>query len=172
MQAFTFWKEVTMDKSNLLERFVQLLERHGLRYCTIGGQAVNAYVEPLVSLDFDVIIAMDQLERAKQLLAEEFEVEAFAHSLNISAPRSNLRIQIQTDPRYAVFVERAHTMDVLGMPLRVARLEDVLQGKVWAAQDPERRRSKRKKDLLDIERILENYPELRSRVPPDVLESL
>lgn len=62
--------------------------------------------------------------------------------------------------------------EVLGMPLPVARLEDVLQGKVWAAQDPECRASKRKKDLLDIERILERYPELRGQVPREVLESL
>lgn len=172
MQAFTFWKEITMDKSNLLERFVRLLEEHGLRYCVIGGQAVNAYVEPLVSLDLDVVIAMDQLDRAKRLLADEFAVEQYVHSLNVSAQGSNLRIQVQTDPRYATFVEHAQLMEVLGMPLQVARLEDVLQGKVWAAQDPERRSSKRKKDLLDIERILESYPELRGQVPPDVLESL
>lgn len=172
MQALAFWKAVAMDESNLLERFVGLLEEHGLRYCVIEGQAVNAYVEPLVSLDLDVVIATDQLQEAKRLLATAFKVEEYAHSLNVSAPGSNLRIQIQTDPRYAAYVERAQTKEVLGMLLRVARLEDVLQGKVWAAQDPERRSSKRKKDLLDIERILERYPELRSQVPPEVLESL
>lgn len=161
-----------MDKSNLLERFVRLLEEHGIRYCAIGGQAVNAYVEPLVSLDLDIVVATDQLDRARQLLEDQFDVKAHAHSLNISSSGSSLRIQIQTDSRYADFVGRAQMTEVLGMPLRVAALEDVLQGKVWAAQDPERRPSKRKKDLLDIERILESYPELRDRVPPDVLSAL
>ncbi len=62
--------------------------------------------------------------------------------------------------------------DILGLRLPVARLEDVLQGKVWAAQDPARRPSKRQKDLADISRLLEAYPELRSRVPEDVLSRL
>lgn len=54
----------------------------------------------------------------------------------------------------------------------MARLEDVLQGKVWAAQDPTRRSSKRLKDLADIARLLDAYPELRDRVPGDVLTLL
>jgi hypothetical protein len=54
----------------------------------------------------------------------------------------------------------------------VAALEDVLQGKVWAALDPERRGSKRQKDLADIARIIETYPELRERVPAEILERL
>jgi hypothetical protein len=55
---------------------------------------------------------------------------------------------------------------VLGIDLPVAALEDILQGKIWAASDSTRRPTKRRKDLLDIERILENYPHLRRRVPP------
>jgi hypothetical protein len=48
----------------------------------------------------------------------------------------------------------------------------VLQGKVWAALDAERRASKRRKDLLDIERILEVRPELRGLVPARLLNKL
>jgi len=51
MEARTFWKIVTMDHSNLLENLIELLRKHEIRFCVIGGQAVNAYVEPLVSLD-------------------------------------------------------------------------------------------------------------------------
>jgi hypothetical protein len=61
---------------------------------------------------------------------------------------------------------------VLGLTLPVARVEDVLQGKVWAAQDASRRPSKRQKDLADISRLLEAYPELRPRVPPEILDRL
>lgn len=62
--------------------------------------------------------------------------------------------------------------DVLGVQLPVARIEDVLQGKVWAVIDETRRPSKRQKDLADIARILEAYPDLRARVPGDVLARL
>ena len=41
-----------------------------------------------------------------------------------------------------------------------------------AALDSERRGSKRQKDLADISRILENYPQYRSRVPQGILEHL
>jgi hypothetical protein len=38
--------------------------------------------------------------------------------------------------------------------------------------DPARRASKRQKDLADISRLLEAYPQLRSRVPAEILEKL
>ncbi len=172
MRAPAFWKTVTLDRSNFLESLVALLEEQGIRYCVIGGQGVNAYVEPLVSLDLDLVIAVDQMERAESLLRERFQVERFPHSLNIAAAGSSLRVQVQTDPRYFGFVDRASRREVLGVTLPVAGLEDVLQGKIWAAGDPERRASKRHKDLLDIERILESHPQLRERVPPEILARL
>ena len=61
---------------------------------------------------------------------------------------------------------------MLGLSLPVAAVEDVLLGKVWAAQDPKRRPSKRQKDLADISRLLEAHPELRPAVPHDVLARL
>lgn len=168
MQALTFWKIITMDQANLLENLISLLNEQGIRYCVIGGQAVNAYVEPLVSLDLDIVVAVDQLEEVEALLASHFEVKRFPHRLNIAMPGSDLRIQIQTDERYGPFVQRASTRMVLGMRLPVASVEDVLQGKLWAVMDPERRGSKRQKDLADIARILEEYPELRARVPQEI----
>ena len=84
----------------------------------------------------------------------------------------DLRLQLQTDSRYGTFVSRASTCEVLGLKLPVARVEDVLQGKIWAVQDPTRRASKRQKDLADISRLVEVRPELRDRVPADVLARL
>lgn len=172
MQALTFWKTITMDKSNLLERLIALFDEHAIRYCVIGGQAVNAYAEPLVSLDLDLVVATDQMSQVESLLASAFRVERFEHSINASLAGSDLRVQIQTDPRYADFVARATTRDVLGLALPVASIEDVLRGKAWAAQDPTRRKTKQQKDLLDIARLLENYPHLRALVPPDILARL
>jgi hypothetical protein len=172
MQALTFWKTVTMDKSNLLEQLIALLAEYQVRYCVIGGQAVNAYVDPLVSLDLDLVIALDQIEPVEQLLKSRFGVRRFPHSINVALENSSLRVQIQTDVRYFDFVERAQTQEVLGLPLPVASVEDVLQGKTWAFQDPERPASKRLKDLTDIARLLESYPHLRSQVPADVLARL
>jgi hypothetical protein len=45
MQALAFWKAVIVDQSNFLESLIGLLAEHRVRYCVIGGQGVNAYVE-------------------------------------------------------------------------------------------------------------------------------
>jgi hypothetical protein len=126
-----------------------------VRHIALFGQGVNAYA-----------VAVDQMDEAARLLESRFTVERFPHSLNIAAAGSNLRVQLQTDPRYFPFVDRAARREVLGIELPVASVEDVLQGKIWAASDDTRRPTKRRKDLLDIERILENCPHLRERVPP------
>src|SRR5580700_2990942 len=127
MKALSFWKAVTLDKSNLLEELFALLQDHGMRFCVIGGQAVNAYVEPLVSLDLDLAVAVDQIDQVHQLMREHFQVEAFPHSLNVRSAGSNLRVQFQIDPQYGDFLERASTREVLGLQLPVASIEDVLQ---------------------------------------------
>ncbi len=172
MQALTFWKTVTVDQANLLERVIQLFNDHGIRYCVIGGQAVNAYVEPLVSLDLDLAVAVDQMGEVESLLTREFSAKRFPHRLNVSAPGSDLRVQVQTDPRYADFVSRATERDVLGLRLPVASVEDILRGKIWAAQDASRRGSKRQKDIADIARLVEAYPHLRAQVPDDIQKRL
>ena len=172
MKALSFWKAITLDKSNLLDEVFALLQDNGVRFCVIGGQAVNAYVEPLVSLDLDLAVAVDQIDQVRKLMEGHFKTEEFPHSLNVSSAGSNLRVQFQIDPRYGDFVERASIRDVLGLRLPVAAIEDVLQGKIWAAIHPERRGMKRKKDLLDIGRLLESYPALKSRVPEDIVRQL
>jgi hypothetical protein len=106
MQALAYWKAVTADRSEFLERLVALLAESGIRYCVVDGQGVNAYVEPVVSLDLDLAVATDDLARAESLLGTHFQVKRFPHSVNVAAPGSNLRVQVQTDPRYAAFVAR------------------------------------------------------------------
>ena len=172
MRARRFWKAVTLDQSNFLDEFVALLRESGAKWCLIGGQAVNAYADPVVSLDLDVVIAAPDLEAIMPVLERRFRLARFPHSLNVAAQDSDLRVQIQLDRRYLGFVEHAETRPVLGIELPVAQVGDVLQGKVWAVQDAARRGSKRQKDLADIARLIESYPELRSRVPSDVLDRL
>ncbi len=46
MRALTFWKTVTVDEADLLEQFLTVLEKNAIAFCVVGGQAVNAYVEP------------------------------------------------------------------------------------------------------------------------------
>jgi hypothetical protein len=77
MEALAFWKAVTLDRSNFLDEFISLLTNAPIRFCVIGGHAVNAYVDPLVSLDLDVVVAVDQIGQARKLFEERFQVEEF-----------------------------------------------------------------------------------------------
>lgn len=54
----------------------------------------------------------------------------------------------------------------------MACLEDVTRGKLWAYTDPRRRLSKRKKDELDLIRLAETYPQLKSSYPRELREQL
>jgi hypothetical protein len=53
----------------------------------------------------------------------------------------------------------------MGYEMKVAAVEDVLQGKIWAYFDEQRRKSKRQKDLADIFRLIEAYPHLKELLP-------
>ncbi len=79
MRARTFWKTILMDQSDFLESSIGLLREHGIRFCVIGGHAVNAYVEPVVTLNLDSVVAVDPLDRVEALLASCFQVKRFAH---------------------------------------------------------------------------------------------
>lgn len=168
-----FLSSLSNSHSDLLQILLDILSRTQAQYCVIDGLAVNAYVEPVVSLDIDLVAAVANIEAILRAAEEAgLKVERFAHSVNLSSSESDLRFQLQTDPRYQDFIARAQVKRVLGYDMIVAGVEDVLQGKVWAYQDPTRRKSKRQKDLADILRLIESYPELRSNLPPDLQAKL
>jgi hypothetical protein len=173
MTGKEFLNSLANGKSDIVQLLLDILAEKGSRYCMIGGLAVNAYVDPVVSLDIDIVVAIEDVETTSSAAKERgLEVEPFLHSINMSSPRSDLRIQLQTDPRYQDFIPRAELKDVLGYKMRVANLEDVLQGKVWAYMDETRRKSKRQKDLADILRIIEAYPQLGVKLPPSLQHEL
>ncbi len=173
MTGKKFFKVIANEKEDILQIFLDILNRTQIDYCIVGGLAVNAYVEPVVSLDLDVVIEIKDIDDVcKEAIDKGLKVEKFEHSVNLTSPRSDLRIQIQTDVRYQEFLTRASSKEVLEYKMNVAAVEDVLQGKVWAYLDEKRRRSKRQKDLADIIRLIEAYPSLERLIPSVILEKL
>jgi hypothetical protein len=153
-------------------RLIDVCESFG-PYCLIGGLAVNCYVEPVYTLDADIVVIASNLPKLTAHLEEQgFKAEEYPHSVNVLAPESDLRIQFTTDDRYQTFPARATEAEVLGVRVKVARLEDVTCGKLWAYSDPQRRLSKRKKDELDLIRLAEAYPELKSSYPAELQAQL
>jgi hypothetical protein len=119
------------------------------------------------------VVAVEDVEAIRKAVKErDFRIEDFEHRLNLTNKASDLRIQLQTDPRYQGFIADAETREVLGYKMKVARLGDVLQGKVWAYMDKERRKSKRQKDLAGILRMIEAYPEFEKALPQSLREEM
>ena len=158
----------TTGGTTIFKRVIVACEELG-PYCLIGGLAVNCYVEPVYTLDADLVFVASALpELTKNLRDQGFSVTPFEHSLNIVAAGSELRIQFTKDDRYQVFLSRSIEAKVLGEMVKVACLNDVVQGKLWAYSDTKRRLSKRKKDELDLIRLAESYPELKSMYPAEL----
>ena len=170
MKTQEIYELATRGGASDFARVVEVCRRLG-PYCLVNGLAVNCYVEPVYTLDADFVLIASNIAELKLTLAQsEFRVEEFAHSVNAQAPASDLRIQFTSDPRYQSFLSKAEEKEVLGVPVRVAALEDIVQGKLWAYLDPQRRMTKRKKDELDLVRLAEAFPHLLDRYPPELQE--
>ncbi|MBA7500179.1 hypothetical protein ES705_08638 [subsurface metagenome] len=160
-----FMNSVSNGQEDILQQLLDLLDSMKIDYCVIGGLAVNAYVEPVVSLDLDLIVAAKKIDNLIESARKIFNIEKFPYSINLTSPKSDLRIQLQVDPRYQAFIPRATVKNVMGYKMNVASVEDVLQGKIWAYLDEQRRKSKRQKDLADIYRLVEAYSYLKDLLP-------
>jgi hypothetical protein len=127
MTASEVFESVTGSGSSDFALLVSILRRHS-PWCLIGGLAVNCYVEPVFTLDADVVVVSSQLESIKNDLAGAgFSLQEFLHSLNATMPGSQLRIQLSLE---------------------------------------------RKKDELDLMRLVEAYPELREMMPREINEQV
>jgi hypothetical protein len=163
MRPKQFYDWQTAGGTDDVMRLVDCFERADIEWCAIGGVAVNHWAaEPMVTLNVDLVVAAESVERAVQLLEEEgFQSEWFAWTRNFKG-RSKVSIQLSTDEFYSGFPQRSVPADIHGILMRVASLEDTLRGKIKAWQDTERRQSKRIKDLGDIARLVESHPHLWS----------
>ena len=173
MTAKKFYDWQTVGGTDDVMRLVDCLERADIPWCAIGGVAVNHWAaEPMVTQDVDFVVATEAIERATEILTGAgFRAEKFKWSINLKG-RSKVSVQISTENFYHDFPARAVPADIHGILMRVACLEDTLRGKLKAYADPERRRSKRQKDLLDITRLVEAHPQLGAVVPPEVSKQM
>jgi hypothetical protein len=122
--------------------------------------------------DVDIVIALERVEEAVKALGDAgFVSECFPWSTNLKG-HSKVSVQISTEDFYRDFPARSVPADIHGILMRVASLDDTMRGKLKAYATTERRPSKRQKDLLDIARLIESHPKLRTKVPTDILAKL
>jgi hypothetical protein len=160
MTAAEIYESVTNGGATDFAELVTVLNRNK-PWCLIGGLAVNCYVEPVYTVDVDLVVVAANLEQ----IGQELEAAGFRLS-------SELNVQFTTDARYQDFLAGATERQVLGVAVPVASLQEIVRGKVWAWQDKERRSTKRKKDELDLMRIAEAHPKLRGLIPAEIVKQL
>ena len=100
MTAREAYELTTQGGATDFARLIEACESHG-PYCLIGGLAVNCYVEPVYTLDAEIVVIAPSLPVLSAYLREQgFKTEEHPHSSNALAPGSKLRIQFTTDERY------------------------------------------------------------------------
>jgi acetolactate synthase regulatory subunit len=172
MTATEIYESVTNGGASDFAEVVVVLN-HYKPWCLIGGLAVNCFVEPVYTVDVDLVVVTGNLERIRRELEPAgFRVKKFEHPMNTQRSGSKLNVQFTTDPRYQEFLDCPTEREVLGMQVPVANLKDIVRGKVWAWQDEQRRATKRKKDELDLMRIAEAHAELRPLIPAEIVKQL
>ena len=173
MTAKQFYDWQTSGGTDDVMRLVDCLERSDIRWCAIGGVAVNHWAEePMVTQDVDFVVTAEDVDRVVELLSEAgFRSERHPWFVNFTG-RSKVSIQLSTEAIYHPFPERCVAADVHGILLRVASLEDTLAGKILAWSDKARRQSKRIKDFADIARLVESHPDLWQRLPEDLQDKI
>jgi Nucleotidyl transferase AbiEii toxin, Type IV TA system len=168
-----FYDWQTLGGAKDVSRLVAALEEREISWCMIGGLAVNHWAEePMATADVDIVITLERIEEATEALKSlGFSEKRFPWSINFKG-ESKVFIQISTEEMYLDFPERSTAAIVHGILMRVASLEDTLEGKLAAYQEPQRRPSKRQKDLADISRLLEAHPHISNLIPQSIYDKL
>lgn len=171
LRQFYDWQ--TEGGAKDVSRLVAALEEREISWCMIGGLAVNHWaLEPMTTADVDLVIVSEKVEEAAETLKGlGFSERRFKWSINFKG-ESKVSIQVSTEEMYLKFPERSVPATVHGILMRVASLEDTLRGKVAAYEEPERRPSKRQKDLADISRLLEAHPNIKDLIPALIYKKL
>ena len=82
MTAAEIYESVTNGGATDFAELVTVLNRNK-PWCLIGGLAVNCYVEPVYTVDVDLVVVAANLEQiGRELEAARFRVKRFEHSMN------------------------------------------------------------------------------------------
>ena len=147
--------------TELLEKIAQALDNGGFPYMVIGGQAVLLYGEPRLTRDIDITLGAS-LESLPEVvsLAENigFEllvnpVEFTTKTLVLPCRDRETGVRIDFMFSWSIYEQQAlgriRRIDLAGMPVKFAALEDVVIHKIIAG---------RPRDLEDVRLLLIKNP--------------
>lgn len=142
-----------------LRRTIAAIERSQAEWVLVGAEAVNLYVEPRATEDFDLVVAGGRFAYVLREMGREFgELEQIDVGAATRFP--GIGIDLIRSDAHALFrlaLERARVQG----PMRVPPPEVVIALKFLSAINPWRKPADRKQDALDLVRIYaERVPEL------------
>jgi Nucleotidyl transferase AbiEii toxin, Type IV TA system len=162
-------------KAKPLRLIAALLHEQNVQYALIGGVAVQLCTEePRTTLDIDLAISSYREIPEQALRDAGFEhTGRFEHSDNWRAPgkgplKTRVAVQFSAeDEGIDSAIKNANTFQLEGgVPLRVASVSDLIFLKLLAAEEPQRRPSKRQHDIADVLGLIEEHPAI---VTPDLV---
>ena len=141
----------------LLKRLAAALEKAGIPYMVIGGQAVLLYGEPRLTRDIDVTlgIGVEGIAKVREVAAamglailkddDEFVKRTMVMPLREDASGIRVDLVFSFSPYERQAIARARGVDINGAVVRFASLEDVIIHKMIAG---------RPRDIEDVRTIL------------------
>ncbi len=134
-------------------RILELLEQHGVAYVIVGGVAAVLQGAPVTTFDIDALVRVDaaNADRLLEALAA-LEARYREHDGNIRPTREDLLARghlllmtnggpldvrgfIGRGRRYEDVADAVETIDVGGLPVRVLRLEALIEEKRALGRD-------------------------------------
>lgn len=151
------------DKLSAIRTATAAFHDDGVPYALIGGLAVgirSGVPRATLDVDFAVPSSIDRGRLITLFSARGLRLMGqFAHSINFEH-ESGEPVQLALDASFDPMIERAETLDVGELTLRVVTREDLIAMKRRAAEDPARRRSKALRDQADIALLEGDVPDV------------
>ncbi len=151
------------DKKRTLTEIVAVLRAAGTPYAVIGGVALQLYSEePRTTIDVDIAVSSRDRIPREQLRAAGFAFEkTYRWTENWRGPAGPGEVGVAVQfSEHAGPVERAVHKRVADIDLALVTLPDLVELKLQAAEEAERRPSKRRQDVVDVMKLLDEHPEL------------
>jgi hypothetical protein len=150
------------DKIAALRDAANALDALGAAYALVGGVAVGLRSGvPRATMDTDLAVrsTVDRTAVSEAFVRAGFVLHGeFAHSVNFRHV-SGEPVQIVFDAGFDVMIDRAESLDVGGLVVRVVVTADLIAMKERAAGDPARRKSKALRDRADVELLRGDVPD-------------
>jgi hypothetical protein len=154
--------ERSPDKLAALADAARALEQARAAFALIGGLAVGVHSGvPRATLDVDLAVVsmsdrsviVETMRNAGFRLTGEFEHSAnFRHS-------SGEPVQLAFDASFDAMIDRAETLMLGNMSIRIVTKDDLIEMKRRASVDPRRRKSKALRDQADLELLRGDVPD-------------